>query len=139
MQGRRTNWSSLFFGLVFLGVSGLLLTGQADLVTRLRWAGPILLIVIALCLIGWAVAERPRPFPGASSAMPPSSWGAGAGVPGTATSWGPAGGPGSWDLPPAREPGDRVEPDSPADAADPSDAADPGDAADLGDPPGPTG
>jgi hypothetical protein len=68
MQGRRTSWSSLFFGLVFLGVSALLLTGQVGLVSRLRWAGPILLILIALSLIGWAVAERPRPVPGAARA-----------------------------------------------------------------------
>jgi len=117
MQGRRTNWSSLFFGLVFLSVSALLLTGQVGLVTRLRWAGPVLLIVIALCLIGWAVAERPRPISGTPQVTPPGPWGTGAGSPGTGQSsgqsWGRVDAPGT--SPPAPEPAadDRAAPDVP--------------------------
>ncbi|HAW10325.1 MAG: hypothetical protein ABSC16_11135 [Candidatus Dormibacteria bacterium] len=129
MQGRRTSWFSLFFGVVFLGVGALLLTGQVGVVTRLRWAGPILLIVIALCLIGWAVAERPRPMPGAPQAASPVSWGAGEGTPGTASSRGVAGGPGAERPEPAPEPaegpGGEAEPGNPGDPGDPADSASP--------------
>jgi hypothetical protein len=126
MQGRRTNWSSLFFGLVFLGVAALLLSGQVGVVTSLRWAGPILLIVIALCLIGWAVAERPRPAPSTPQVAPPSPWGAGAGIPGTAAaSWGVASGPGASAPVPAQEPGGGAEPDDPGDASAPGDPPSP--------------
>ena len=73
MRGRRTSWSSLVFGLVFIGVGIIVLTDRVDLVTRLRWAGPIFLIVVAFCLIVSVVVDRPRPAlgpPVATSSVP---------------------------------------------------------------------
>ena len=111
MQGRRTNWSSLFFGLVFLGVAALLLTGQVGLVTSLRWAGPLLLIVIAICLIGWAVAERPRPMAGAPQAVARPGDSMAPGSPGDAGIWPVSGGPAAPSGQAA--PGESEDPPSP--------------------------
>jgi hypothetical protein len=94
MAGRRTSWTSLAFGLIFIGVGVLLLTSGVDLTTRLHWAGPILLVIVALCLIASALGGRARPAPSAppvAPSVPPAySWG-GAGT-GPAPSAGPASG-----------------------------------------------
>lgn len=119
MQGRRTSWSSLFFGLVFLGVSALLLTGQVGLVSSLRWAGPILLILIALSLIGWAVAERPRPMPGAFPAAYHPVDRVEPGNPGDRGAWT---GPGGSQGPGGRT--ETVEPEAPSGDAEPGEAED---------------
>ena len=71
MRIHRTSWSSLAFGLLFIGVGVLLLTNGVDLATRLDWVGPIFLIVVAFCLIASALADRPRPVPGAPWVAPP--------------------------------------------------------------------
>jgi len=70
MPGRRTSWVSVAFGLIFTGVGALLLTNGADLSTRLHWAGPIFLVVVALCLIASALGGRSRPVAGAPFVAP---------------------------------------------------------------------
>jgi hypothetical protein len=71
MRPHRTSWGSLVFGLLFIGAGILLLTNGVDLVTRLDWVGPILLIAVAVCLIASAVGDRPRPASGTPIGAPP--------------------------------------------------------------------
>jgi hypothetical protein len=105
MRGHRTDWISLVFGLVFTGTGVLLLTGGSDFVTQLRWAVPVVLILVSLCLIGSAMTDRPRAVPGVPVAAPRDPWGGAPAGPGggepsggdeasTAPETGPDGAPG---------------------------------------------
>jgi hypothetical protein len=71
MPTHQTSWTCLVSGLLFIGVGVLLLTDQVDLVARLSWVAPIVLIVVAIGLIASAVGGRPGPAPGASWAPAP--------------------------------------------------------------------
>jgi hypothetical protein len=51
---------SLAFGVIFLAVGGFLVAGQADLLVRLRWAWPVVLIVVAVGLLAWLGADSHR-------------------------------------------------------------------------------
>ena len=75
MRAPRFCWSSLIFGLIFVGAGVLLLTNGVSLVTRLDWIGPILLIVVAFCLFASAAGSRPRPVPTPPTMFPPAPWG----------------------------------------------------------------
>ena len=127
MQGRRTNWSSLFFGLVFLGVAALLLSGPGGCGDQpaLGRADP---------------AHRHRPLPdrlGGCGTAPPGAQRTPGGAPE------PLGrrrgdprhrslvlgrGKRSRGIPapvPAQEPGGGAEPDDPGDASAPGDPPSP--------------
>ena len=75
MRAPRFCWSSFVFGLIFVGTGVLLLTNGVSLVTRLDWIGPILLILVALCLLASAVGRRPGPVPIPPATFPPAPWG----------------------------------------------------------------
>ena len=93
MRAHRTSWASLVFGLIFAGAGVLLLTNGVSLITRLDWIGPILLILVALCLLASAVGDRPRPVQ-APAAVPPAPWGGVPEDPGGGSSGGGAEAPG---------------------------------------------
>jgi hypothetical protein len=71
MQPHRISWSSLVFGLLFAGAGVLLITNGVSLVTRLDWIGPIVLILVALCLFASAVGDRARHVQAPPLAVPP--------------------------------------------------------------------
>jgi hypothetical protein len=75
MHAHRTSWASLAFGLIFAGAGVLLLTNGVSLITRLDWIGPILLILVALCLLASAVGRRPGPMQTPPATFPPAPWG----------------------------------------------------------------
>jgi hypothetical protein len=94
MHAHRTSWASLVFGLIFAGAGVLLLTNGVSLITRLDWIGPILLILVALCLLASAVGDRPRPVWAPPAAVPPAPWGGVPEGPGGGSSGGGAEAPG---------------------------------------------
>ncbi len=69
MRSHRTDWFSLVFGLIFAGGGVLLVTDRSDFVRQLYWVAPVVLIVVALCLIGSALMDRPRPVQGYPAAL----------------------------------------------------------------------
>jgi hypothetical protein len=75
MRAPRFCWSSFVFGLIFVSAGVLLLTDGVSLVTRLDWIGPILLILVALCLFASAVGRRPRLVQTPPATFPPAPWG----------------------------------------------------------------
>ena len=60
MRGRLLDPVSLVFGLFFAAVGALLVAGHADLLVQLRWAWPIVLIIVAALLLIWLAADRYR-------------------------------------------------------------------------------
>ena len=89
MRPHRTSWSSLVFGVIFAAAGVLLVTNGVNLLTRLDWIGPLLLIVVALCLFASAVVDRPRSFQGPPPMAPPATWG---GAPQSSAAGSPPGG-----------------------------------------------
>ena len=49
---------SLVVGVILAVAGGFLMLGQLPLLVQLRWAWPIVLIVIAFCLLIWLVVDR---------------------------------------------------------------------------------
>ena len=75
MRPHRTSWSSFVWGVIFAAAGVLLITNGVSLVTRLDWIGPILLILVALCLFASAVGSRPRSVQTPPATVPPAPWG----------------------------------------------------------------
>ncbi len=54
MQQHSLDLTSLVFGLVFVGAGSLLLVGRLDVLTQANWVVPVLLILVALAMLGFA-------------------------------------------------------------------------------------